>query len=83
MLAYLLPGSQSIVTIVYPGPIFFASLIAPAILIPEDPPSTIFCFSIKSYTIFKASESSVWKASSIIAFSKSLVILAVPIPSVI
>ena len=31
LLAYLLPWSQSIVTIFFPGPIFFASLMAPAI----------------------------------------------------
>ena len=41
------PG-KTIVTIFFPGPIFFASLTAPAIFIPEDPPNIIFCFSIKS-----------------------------------
>ena len=35
----------------------FASLIAPAILIPEEPPKIIFVFQSNPQTIFKASVS--------------------------
>ena len=53
LLAYLLPSSHKIVTIVLPLPSFFASFTAPAIFIPDEPPKIIFCFS-KNFTVYSS-----------------------------
>ena len=57
-------------TIVEPGPNFFASFIAPIILIPVDPPIISPSSSNKSKTILNASASLASKLISIGAFLK-------------
>ena len=56
---YLSDLSQSIVTIVFPGPNSFPSLIAPAIFIPQLVPKLKPSFLIRSYKIGNASVSSI------------------------
>ena len=80
---YLSDLSQRIVTIVFPGPKSFPSLIAPAMFTPQLVPKLNPSFSIKSNKTGKDSWSLIEKAPSIVAFAKFAVILLEPIPSVI
>ena len=48
------------VLIVWPGPISFASRIAPATFTPEEPPSSRPSFSARSNTTRRASSSGIW-----------------------
>ena len=80
---YLSDLSQSIVTIVLPGPKSLPNLIAPAILTPQLVPKLRPSFSIKSNKTGKDSWSLIENAPSIFAFAKFAVTLLDPIPSVI
>ena len=80
---YLSDLSQSMVTIVLPGPNSLPNLIAPAIFTPQLVPKLNPSFWIKSYKIGKDSWSLIEKAPSILASAKLAVILLDPIPSVI
>ena len=80
---YLSDLSHKIVTIVFPGPSFFPSLIAPAIFTPQLVPRLKPSFWIRLYSIGNDSWSLIEKAPSILASAKFFVILLDPIPSVI
>ena len=80
---YLSDLSQSIVTIVLPGPNSLPSLIAPAIFTPQLVPKLNPSFCIKSKITGNDSWSLIEKAPSILASAKFAVILLDPIPSVI
>ena len=80
---YLSDLSQRIVTIVFPGPNSFPSLIAPAILTPQLVPKLNPSFCIKSKITGKDSWSLIEKPPSILASAKLAVILLEPMPSVI
>ena len=80
---YLSDLSQSIVTIVLPGPNFLPNLIAPVTFIAQLVPKLNPSFWIKSNRTGSASLSVTLKAPSILAFAKLAVTLLDPIPSVI
>ena len=67
---------------VCPGPSVSASRIAPATLMPEDPPRHRPSCSRRSKTTGMASSSGIWKATSIGAHYWLRVILPCPMPSV-
>ncbi len=68
---------------VWPGPSLLASRIAPAMLIPVEPPSTSPRRSTRSNTSGSASSSGIWNQSSTGAPSRFWVIRPWPMPSVI
>ncbi|MNC94438.1 hypothetical protein D3C83_112900 [compost metagenome] len=78
-----MPLSASTVTMVCPGPRSLASRIAPATLMPDEPPRQRPSCLRRSKMIGRASVSGIWKASSIGAPSKFLVMRPWPMPSVI